>query len=203
MKSKEKLLAEARTQFATKGLDRASLSGIAAGVGLTKQALLYHFGTKEKLYGAVLRDIAERHMQITDQMVSSAEDPEAQLRAIFNASFENAIAHPLEAQLLMRELLDNESRARGAHVWYLKPAIETLTDLLLSLPAWQSSERSAALLSIYQLLGAINYFAISQPTLKQMFGVRQVSALNRGFPQQLNLLVRAVLSNKSAEQATT
>lgn len=195
MKTKDRLLAEARIQFAVKGLDRASLSAIAEAIGLTKQILLYHFGTKEKLYGTVLREIADRHIQVIEEVNTTPGLPAEKLKAIFHASFVNAIANPLEAQLLMRELLDNESRARGAHVWYLQPALELITDLLLSVPAWADTGRAQALLSVYQLLGAINYFAISQPTLEHMFGKRRVSTLKKDFPKQLDILVEAILEN--------
>ena len=119
------------------------------------------------------------------------EDPRVQLETVLFASFENAMEEPLESQLLMRELLENTSRAEVADTWYLKSAVEMLANIVLELPAWKNAPRTDALTYVYQLLGAINYFAISQPTLKQMFGARQSKAMEKTFRAELYRLIQA------------
>lgn len=202
MDTKRKFLNVAARQFATAGFDRTSISSIANKLGLTKQALLHHFGTKEKLYGEGLRELSERHLSATDIVVSETSDPKAQLEGLLMATYENALANPLESQLLMRELIDNERRANTAEVWFLKPVLETFTDVLLRLPAYENASRTDALTSIYQLLGAINYFAISQPTLKQMLCVSQSEALKAAFPAQLSMLIHAVCAGNKTQRPT-
>lgn len=118
------------------------------------------------------------------------EDPRVQLETVLFASFENAMAEPLESQLLMRELLENSSRAETADTWYLKSSIE-LANIVLKLPAWKNAPRTEALTYVYQLLGAINYFAISQPTLKQMFGAQESEAMEKTFRAELYRLIQA------------
>lgn len=100
------------------------------------------------------------------------------------------MAEPLESQLLMRELLENSSRAETADTWYLKSSIE-LANIVLKLPAWKNAPRTEALTYVYQLLGAINYFAISQPTLKQMFGAQESEAMEKTFRAELYRLIQA------------
>lgn len=54
-----KFIEAATRQFARKGFYGASISSIANELGLSKQAVLHHFGSKEKLYGEVLQQISE------------------------------------------------------------------------------------------------------------------------------------------------
>ncbi len=54
------LIAAATRLFAARGFYGVSIAAIAEELGITKQALLHHFGNKEKLYSAVLEGIAAR-----------------------------------------------------------------------------------------------------------------------------------------------
>lgn len=56
--TRDRMIEEARALFAERGFYGVSIAQIAAELGLTKQALLHHFGTKERLYGLVLEQIA-------------------------------------------------------------------------------------------------------------------------------------------------
>tara|TARA_B110000879_G_C10937497_1_gene418453 strand:- start:150 stop:761 length:612 start_codon:yes stop_codon:yes gene_type:complete len=191
MTTKHRFISVAKRQFAENGFDRTSIASIADELGLTKQALLHHFGSKKNLYGEVLLRISERHTRIAADLVLETEDPRVQLETVLFASFENAMAEPLESQLLMRELLENSSRAETADTWYLKSSIEMLANIVLKLPAWKNAPRTEALTYVYQLLGAINYFAISQPTLKQMFGAQESEAMEKTFRAELYRLIQA------------
>ena len=54
------ILRVAGTLFRQRGYAAASLTEIAAGVGVTKATVLHHFGSKEALYAAVMRDALDR-----------------------------------------------------------------------------------------------------------------------------------------------
>lgn len=191
MNSREKFLKAAKRLFAENGFDRTSIASIADELGLTKQALLHHFGSKKALYSVVLKETANRQGRIAKGLVNPDDPPVKKLETILVASFENAIAEPLEAQLLMRELLENTNRSKTAGTWYLKPAIEMLADIVLELPGWENATHADALIHVYQLLGAINYFAISQPTLRQMFGADKNKQMRQVFETHLKNLIKA------------
>ena len=115
--TRERLLQVARRQFAEKGYYGASIASIADALGLTKQALLHHFGSKEKLYGEVLAAIATRLTRHAARARDAGADPVAQLEAVVVARADDAPDDVLDAQLLMRELLDNAPRAEAATTW--------------------------------------------------------------------------------------
>ncbi|MFT7130461.1 MAG: AcrR family transcriptional regulator [Gammaproteobacteria bacterium] len=146
MTTKDRFITVAKRKFAENGFDRTS---IADELGLTKQAMLHHFGSKKNLYGEVLRGISERHTRIAANLMAETEDPRVQLERVLYASFENAMEEPLESQLLMRELLENSSRAETADTWYLKSSIEMLANIVLQLPAWKNTPRTDALTYVY------------------------------------------------------
>jgi|TARA_B110000902_G_scaffold254449_1_gene318496 AcrR family transcriptional regulator len=54
MTTKHRFISVAKRQFTENGFDRTSIASIADELGLTKQALLHHFGPKKNLYGEVL-----------------------------------------------------------------------------------------------------------------------------------------------------
>ena len=189
--TRERLLQVARRQFAEKGYYGASIASIADALGLTKQALLHHFGSKEKLYGEVLAAIATRLTRHAARARDAGVDPVAQLEAVVVARADDAPDDVLDAQLLMRELLDNAPRAEAATTWYLKPYLQELVAMVRRIPGEEALDDAEALATIYQLLGAANYLAMSGPTLTRMFGADAFGALEASYPVVLRRLIRA------------
>lgn len=72
--------------------------------------------------------------------------------------------------LLMRELLDNQSRAEASRQWFLKPVLDRLEGLVREAQEQGEYQAIYPLAFVYQLLGAIQYFTISRPTLKKLYG---------------------------------
>lgn len=181
-------------RFADAGFDGTSIAAIARELGVTKQALLHHFASKEKLYGQVLNRISDRFLAQLAAEPQAGRSPEEHFEQTMLRLLERALAEEPETMILMRELLDNRPRAETAGTWYLKPFLETLVARLRELPGWQQTSPAEALATVYQLLGAINYFAISGPTLRNMFGDAHHRALCDGFPDSLRRHIRAAIS---------
>ncbi|MEM6625493.1 MAG: TetR/AcrR family transcriptional regulator [Pseudomonadota bacterium] len=191
--TREQFLDAAETLFAERGFYGVSIAAIGTELGLTKQALLHHFGSKEKLYGEVLGRISDRFDAITTQ-TSAASDPTEAFVAYFIELYGASLEEPHQTRLLMRELLDNRRRADTAGTWYLKPFLEHLIRLLQAIPSWRTASEMEALAMIYQFLGALNYYAISAPTLTGIFGDDAYAELDQAFPSQLDQLMRSALS---------
>ncbi len=177
-------------QFAERGFYGVSLDQVARKLGLTKQALIHHFKTKEGLYGAVLEGIAARLMESLDGHSDSGRDET--FADALHRLYDHALEWPLDTQVLMRELLDNRRRAARAGTWYLRPFLDRLHDLLRQSPAWRTAGEAELAIHTYQLLGAINYFVVSLTTLENMYSVKHVNRLKQAFPGELR---------RNAEQA--
>ena len=192
----EQLLETARNLFAERGFYGVSIASIADKHGLTKQALLHHFGSKEKLYGEVLRQIAEE----LDELIASAEaaggDPKSQLNRLFQLMITENEENTIRTRLLMRELLDNKHRAETAGAWYLKPFLKHLSDMARNVDGWSKATDGQVRALVFQLLGAVNYYGVSGPTLQGVFGAAGAKALRRAFPSQFDALLEAAFRAK-------
>ncbi|MEV7136263.1 TetR/AcrR family transcriptional regulator [Arthrobacter sp. NPDC093128] len=60
--ARSRILTEAKAAFGQRGYRGASLSEIAKAAGITQQGILYHFGNKEQLLVAVLKDRDEEDL---------------------------------------------------------------------------------------------------------------------------------------------
>ena len=192
--TRKMLLNQAETLFAERGFYGASISAIANELGLTKQALLHHFESKEKLYGEVLHRISKQFENLGE--VSNTLDPTERLVAVFTGLLPRSAERTTHTRILMRELLDNRRRADTAGTWYLKSFLETLICMVQDVPAWRDASKAEALALIYQWLGAINYFVISEPTLIGIFGRDSFNALSKTYPNQFQSLMRASLKTR-------
>ncbi|MEQ9693124.1 TetR/AcrR family transcriptional regulator [Shimia sp. SDUM112013] len=178
----------ARQLFAERGFYGTSIAAIADELGMTKQALIHHFGSKEKLYGEVLARLSNRFTRVLEDIEAGGGPAEDRLRRFCTTFCEIALTHPDDTRLIMRELLDNRQRAEQADAWYLKPFLENLTNTVLETERWQDATPPEALALVYNVLGAVSYFAISEPTLSRMFGPTEYEATRRAYPDKVALL---------------
>ncbi len=188
--TRDQFIATAQHLFADKGFYGVSIAAIGAEMGLTKQALLHHFGSKEKLYGEVLQRISRELMASTQEIVESTPDPVGRLTELVLAQYRLLVSEPDAARLIMRELLDNEDRANVAANWYLQDYLETLVETALAVPALRRIGRARALAVVYQFLGAAHYFAVSRPTLTRMFGAATFREARDHYEGELGELIR-------------
>jgi AcrR family transcriptional regulator len=179
--------------FAEKGFEGTSIAAIADRLGLTKQALLHYFGSKEKLYGIVLEAISERAMLklVEDQLDTMT--PEERLITFFVGYCENGLHDSTDVRLIVRELSDNGRRAEAAGRWYLKPFLQELAAMVQDTSRWRNATQEEALAVAYQVLGAISYFAISGPTLAGMFGQDKLDLMRARYAEQIRETVRRLV----------
>lgn len=189
--TRAQFLDTAEALFADRGFYGVSIAAVADELGLTKQALLHHFGSKEKLYGEVLAQISRRFEAI-DHGAHKLTDPVGRLTAFFSALHDDA--QKQQTRLLMRELLDNKQRADNVGAWYLKPFLENLMAMVKAVPNWQDASDGEALAALYQWLGAVNYFAVSTPTLSGIFGEKALAEMRAAFPATLRTMIQAHLA---------
>jgi AcrR family transcriptional regulator len=85
--TRERILDVALASFGSRGYEAASLDALASELGLTKQTILHHFGTKDGLLDAVIDRSAGELAHVLEEALASAglgfERVEALVRAVF------------------------------------------------------------------------------------------------------------------------
>ena len=189
--TRQEILERAQVLFAEKGFYGTSIAAIVSELGISKQALLHYFPTKEKLYGEVLRSISEGFGALE---TDGADDPAMRVKRYFVALCKRSMSKRDETMLLMRELLDNRRRAEHVGTWYLTDFLENLIEMVRAVPGWEKASTSRALSLAYAWLGAINYFALSGPTLNGIFGAEIINSTSQHYPDQLERIIEASLA---------
>lgn len=80
------ILAAATEVLYERGIDGVGVAELCARIGVSKETLYRHFGTKDGLVLAMLQARSARiHGWLADAVASAGEDPAAQLSAVFEA----------------------------------------------------------------------------------------------------------------------
>lgn len=121
---RSRIVAKAADLVAAKGFGAVSVAEIAGGVGMSKQALLYHFKTKERLKDALLDRLLEHANASFVGLMAMIRGPD-------DSRFEQALeavqryfdAEPAAARVLLRFILDDDADAiarirEGARPWF-------------------------------------------------------------------------------------
>ena len=186
----------AKKLFAQRGFYGTSIATIANELGLTKQALLHYFPSKEKLYGEVLRQISSELLAEGERILKADAPATERLSDLVIAQYRLLMNDDDSARLIMRELLDNEQRAQKAGSWYLASYLNALVETAMDIDTINHLGRAEALAFIYQLLGAAHYFAVSQPTLQQIFGHTLSQQTRASYERELRNLISGRLTTK-------
>ncbi len=118
----ERILDAALVSIAAKGYDGTSLDSLAVGLGVTKQTLLHHFGSKDGLLRALLGRSAAEVRTAVEAGLSSGGSAMNRIDAVVRAVFRLAAARP-DLLALTRETI----RLGGAFTNELLRSLEPLT----------------------------------------------------------------------------
>jgi AcrR family transcriptional regulator len=126
------ILAAAMHEFAEKGLLGARVDDIAARTRTTKPMIYYHFGSKEKLYAAVME---EAYVGVRSKEQSLHLDdlaPVEAMRRLVEVTFEHHAAYPEYVRLVCAENMERGRHITGrpSLVQRNAIAIETVSKLL-------------------------------------------------------------------------
>lgn len=117
--------------FAERSADAVSLQQVADDVGVTKQAVLYHFGTKEALVEAVLaRILDEANRRMVHMMGTLAKDEGQRMEQALSEMQGLLDAEPAAARVLLRILLDSGSAGAERLLQGVQPWLRFMVDLI-------------------------------------------------------------------------
>jgi AcrR family transcriptional regulator len=107
--TKRNILFAALKEFAEKGLKGARVDDIAAKTRTTKPMIYYHFGSKEKLYAAVMEEAYVRVREKEQGLHIDDLPPEQAMQRLVEVTFDHHAAHPDYVRLVC---VENMERAR-------------------------------------------------------------------------------------------
>jgi TetR/AcrR family transcriptional regulator len=121
--TRERILDATLTSFGTRGYEATSLDALAVGLGVRKQTILHHFGSKERLLDAVIDRSAGELSGALEEALAQAGPGFARVEALVRAVFRLAGRRP-ELLGLLREV----SRLGAGPAGRLTGALDPLVD---------------------------------------------------------------------------
>lgn len=104
----EKIIAVAKEVFIEKGFDGASMSDIAARVGINRPTLHYYYRTKDKMFQAVFLSIIQSFIpKIQDVFVDDNKPFSEKIRIVVDTYLEVAKNNPYMPMFVLREINRN------------------------------------------------------------------------------------------------
>jgi TetR/AcrR family transcriptional regulator len=132
--TRDTILAAALHEFARSGFAGARTERIVRRAGINKQALYYHFGSKEKLFRAALASTYEQFHVDQTEWTSAHLTPVAAMEQLVGAIFDHVRSHEDGTALIA-----HENRLHGAHLTpelrqrvrrAVKPLIASISSIL-------------------------------------------------------------------------
>jgi AcrR family transcriptional regulator len=115
-----RILAAAVTEFSLRGFKGASMDAIAARTDTTRALINYYFGSKEKLYLAVLDRVYAEIREAERQLDLDHLPPVEAIRRIVEFTYDYYVSHEYFVRLVV-----TENQAKGRHM-KRSPALRTL-----------------------------------------------------------------------------
>jgi AcrR family transcriptional regulator len=131
MGTRDRVLVAATEAFGTRGYDATSLDALARELGVRKQTVLYHFGSKELLLHAVVEQAAIELGETLEEALRHADPALGNVDACVRAIFRLAIRRP-ELLGIVRELGRLGDPWVGRMVEVLDPMVKRAIDFLES-----------------------------------------------------------------------
>ena len=120
----ERLLDAAEDAFARHGLHAARLEDIAAAVGIRRSSLLYHYGSKEALYAAVVERTFARLGRALAQAMARGVDFRQRFDDVLAAFLTFLEGHPNLAPIVLRELVADDGPGRDLVAHQVAPVLD-------------------------------------------------------------------------------
>ena len=125
-----RILDAATRRFAESGFRNTSLADVAADVGVTRPAILYHFSTKDALRDEVLARVIGRWMDRLPGLIRTIPTGSDRFEAIAWEVVNFFTEDRNRARLVVREMLDRPDEMRSALSEQLQPFVTLVTSAL-------------------------------------------------------------------------
>ena len=103
----DKIRRAAADLFGERGFDAVSIAHIADRAGSSKANIFHHFGSKEALYFAVLREAVDRSTDHFRDAMRAELDPAQRIERAIRGSLTVLFEDPERARLIFREVMES------------------------------------------------------------------------------------------------
>ena len=104
--TRQSILDIAERQFGDRGYEATRLEEVGDAVGIRRAAIFYYFRSKQELFEAVVADIHESLIRLTEERLAGAADPWERLMLLAETWLDYMIARPTAARLILRNCAD-------------------------------------------------------------------------------------------------
>lgn len=128
--SRQRLVAAAASEFATRGFAATSVDRIAARARVNKAMIYYHFTNKAELYGEILRDMFQSVAARVRDVAASPADPADKIRGFVGAIAIEAEARPHFPPIWFREIADGGRHLDPPTLAHIASVVKTLATIV-------------------------------------------------------------------------
>ncbi len=161
--NRARIVKAAIEEFAARGFKGASMNAIAARTHTTRALINYYFGSKEKVYLAVLEHVYAEIREAENLLDLDHLNPVEAIRRIVEFTFDYYLGHEGFVRLVVAE-----NQARGRHLKKSKamrtlnrPVIETLGRVIARGQADGSFRRDVDPVEIHKAIAALGMFNVT------------------------------------------
>src|SRR3954471_2729328 len=161
--NRARMVAAAMEEFAARGFKGASMDAIAARTHTTRALINYYFGSKEKLYIAVLEQVYAEIREAEAKLDLDDLEPAAAIRRIVQFTYQYYLEHEGFVRIVVAE-----NQARGRHLRKSKamrtlnrPIIERLGEVIARGQAARRFRRSVDPVEIHKAIAALGMFNVT------------------------------------------
>jgi TetR/AcrR family transcriptional regulator len=128
--TREAVLAAGAALFAEAGFAGATTAAIAARAGVNKAAIHYHFGTKRRLYEAIVREGFTAFLARLAPLRGSNRPAPERLRRFVEAYAETAGRRPAFVRMFLREVITGGARIPSEVLGYLRGVLALVREIV-------------------------------------------------------------------------
>ena len=191
--TRERLLAAAEKHFARYGYSGTSIRDLGSALGIASSSVLYHVGSKRKLYALVLQRISDSLSSVLRHIEDGSGADMMQQFAERLMSWSEL--HPYYVQIVVHEMMENPDRLGEVHRWLLAGFMQDALGLSARATARQNGNKVDADMVLMLILGAVTNFHISLPTFMALRGTVDRLELKRRFMDTLDQFLGMALSS--------
>lgn len=191
--TKEKLLQTATELFSKRGIEGVSTRDLAKASGVNLCSINYYFGTKQKLYEAILENVVEkivslvtdRQISLQNQGLSALEEIKAFAGNLLDLLCSDTISS-IQAELLIKEIINPTAAYDKLYLQVIEPLHKRLTSLVMQLTGVSEQE---AIIKTHCIMGQVVMFRIHKEALLRRLGTEKYT------PELVAEIRKQVLTN--------